>query len=323
MNNKLNFPPWEPEKWKDLPENPLITPVNSNTPGAVAGDPQILLPGEFDEQWHMFLTGNGHFYRYDSPDGLKWNFIYDKEWAGGPCCITSDGKRWLVYYTFYTEGKFSCVINARTSDDLIQWSEPFDIIHPEFTWEMEGERIQVRNPCLVRLSEKRYRLYYSGGTVWMHDMNFEEPKYIGFAESDNVLGPFRKHEEPVLIPDKSLWYRNYGAGAMRVYGFGDNFLGIADCIYIDEENRSRSALNVLLSEDGISWHDASYNPIIQPGEAWKKAMVYQLDLVFFQKKLWLFYNARDGWDDGMEQIGASSLDWEGEVPKKMWVLPDK
>ncbi len=46
---KINFPPWEPEKWYDLPENPLITP---------------------------------------------------------------------------------------------------DIIFPELTWEKEGERIQVRNPCL-------------------------------------------------------------------------------------------------------------------------------------------------------------------------------
>ncbi len=42
MNDKISFPFWEPEKWYDLPENPLITPVNSGTPGAVAGDPQVI-----------------------------------------------------------------------------------------------------------------------------------------------------------------------------------------------------------------------------------------------------------------------------------------
>jgi len=314
----MKFPSWEREKWVDLEENPLIIPIKDRK---VIADPQVLLPGEFDDKWHIFFTG-GDFYHYVSMDGIKWEYVYDYKWDSWPAYITSDGKLWIVYYTHISLETGVGTIKARTSKDLINWSEPIDILEPELDWEKEGKKKQVRNPCLIKLPNGKYRLYYSGGTVWMHDMGFEEPKYIGVAESDSPFGPFKKRSEPIIRPDEKIWYRNYGAGAIKVYKFGDFFLALTNGIYIDNEGKSRSAINLMLSKDGTEWIDASYNPIILPSKGWKKALVYQLDLRYWENKLWLFYNARDGWKNARECIGCSILEWESlPVPEKLWELP--
>ncbi len=52
----MKVPDLGPEKWRDLPQNPLIAPPEGTS---VVGDPQVILPGELDELWHMFITGEG------------------------------------------------------------------------------------------------------------------------------------------------------------------------------------------------------------------------------------------------------------------------
>lgn len=52
---KITFPDWWPERWADLPQNPLTEPPN----GYVIGDRQIILPGKHDSFWHMFAYGKG------------------------------------------------------------------------------------------------------------------------------------------------------------------------------------------------------------------------------------------------------------------------
>ena len=321
---QFQFPDWQPDKWHHLPENPIIAPPDYHKWPGVIGDPQVLLPGEFDDMWHMFCIGHGRFFRYDSSDGVAWDLIYTYEWKSGPVSLTHDGTQWVVFYSHH-KGWWECSdcgIAVRTSQDLENWSEPEDVILPELDWECEGKAVQLRNPCLVALPDGRFRLYYSGGTVWMHDMGFEEPKYVSFAESDSMFGPYVKHGEPVLAPDPGKPYRSYGAGAMKVFRYGDIFLGLSNGIYLDEEEHSHSAIDVLLSEDGIVWEDAPYNPIISPeGDGWKKSLIYQLDLRWYDGKLWLYYNTREGWSHAKEWIGCSTLEWDGMKPEKMWHLP--
>lgn len=56
------------------------------------------------------------------------------------------------------------------------------------------------------------------------------------------------------------------------------------------------------------WKDLPENLLIPPTEGWKKALVYQLDVVFnYEGKTIIYYNARDGWKEGTERIGASIL----------------
>lgn len=321
----ITFPAWEHDRWQDVPQNPLIGPVDKSD-DAVIGDPQLILPGEFDDKWHLFSIGHGHFYRFDSVDGINWELVYDLFWKSGPTCVTCDGTQWIACYSYHwkIEDVWDSTICARTSTDLVNWSEPVELITAEYDWEIAGPRIQVRNPNLVILRDGTYRLYYSGGTVLMPDMGFEEPKYVSFADADNPFGPYKKHGKPILSPDPDIWYRNHAAGAMKVFGLGDAYLGLANGIYFDESGNTRSAIDVLLSEDGVVWEDAPYNPIVRPATAWwKDALVYQLDICHHDNKLKLYYNAREGWPAAKEWMGCSVLDAPDVVPTKLWELPPR
>jgi len=326
MPSLINIPPWYPDKWEDIPSNPLIYPL-SGDPRCGVGDPQIILPGEFDERWHMFFHGHPpaghgrfHFYHYTSSDGINWKLAYHYPWHCGPCYITSTGEEWIVYYTHAVNTEeYLTRISARTSRNLVDWSDPVEILVPEKAWEREGNPVEVRNPCAILLPNKKWRLYYSGGTIWLSDCGYEEPKYIGYAEADHPLGLFKKAPNPIIKPDPDVWYRNFGAGGIKVFGYESGFIALENGMYVDRERRSRSAICLLASRDGITWHDAPFNPIIPPAkQGWKKGLVYQLDLRWFKNALWLFYNARDGWKEGREYIGCSRLVWDGPIPQKLW-----
>lgn len=337
MNSKYIFPKWQREMWYELPGNPVIGHFEGDKTRYAIGDPQIILPGELDNKWHMFFHANkggtesneGSYNHCISDDGISWEFKKVWDWHYGPSFITCDGEKWILFYTeYFTEDmkkydnyRADTIIRARWTYDFKIWSEPVDILMPETEWEREGEKIQARNPCVVKMDDNCYRLYYSAGTVWLDDCGYEEPKYIGCAESLSILGPYTKRNEPIIAPDTSIKYRNFGAGAIKVYKYGDYFLGLYNPIYKDDLGHSRSAISVILSDDGIEWSEAPYNPIIIPTEKWKKAIVYQLDLRQYNGKLWLYYNARDEWQNGVERIGCSVLNWKGIEIKKMWDIP--
>lgn len=318
---KIEFPEWQCEKWEDRLENPLIAPLEGSGPDSAIGDPQVLLPGEFDRQWHLFCH-RYHFYHFVSDNGLSWRLVHDyADWRTGPVYLTADRGRWILYCTQCPANGKDVYISVRTSEDLVHWSEAVPILEPTLDWEREGRLVQVRNPSAVLLPNGRWRLYYSGGTVWLDDCGYEEPKHIGYAEGPGPLGPFVKRPVPILSPNSAFWYRNWGTGGVKVYGYDQGYLALVNGMYRDEQGRSRSAIAVLLSADGIAWHDAPYNPIILPsGKGWKQAIVYQLDIRFYEGRLWLFYNARDGWKGGREWIGCSTLKWSGPEPRKLWDL---
>ncbi len=71
------------------------------------------------------------------------------------------------------------------------------------------------NPCVVRYGD-RYLLYFSAGIVFLSDLGFCEPRFIGVAESSSIAGPYTKRKEPVVVPEDSDPYRNRGAGTMTV-----------------------------------------------------------------------------------------------------------
>lgn len=305
----MKIPDLGPEKWRDLPQNPLISPPEGTS---VVGDPQVLLPGELDEDWHMFITGEGHLYLYRSPDGIAWERERTWEWRAATCFLLRRGAEWTLYYAAWgrREG-VSTVLACRSSPDLKEWGDETILLAPETAWELEGPRKQVRNPCVVPLPDGRLRLYYCGGTVWLDDCGYEEPKYIGAAEADSPTGPFERLEGPILGPD-SKPYRNFGAGAIKVYAQEDGYLGFENGMYRDDRGRSRSAISLLVSEDGLEWTDPPFNPILPPTTGWKEALVYQLDMVRLPDRLRIYYNAREGWAGTREFIGASEALLEGE-----------
>ncbi|MBX3239370.1 MAG: hypothetical protein KIT80_18960 [Chitinophagaceae bacterium] len=325
-------PAWGMEKWKDLPENPLIDPEVYGLPELVIGDPQILTTGEFDDQWHAFFHGFSHdekgwhtwFFHSVSADGLAWKEVSREEGEIGIQYMFCDGDRWIQYYTATTNAmgdpemkkQYHTIIRARTTTDFINWSEPVNLVMPELPKEREGSGIEARNPCVIQLPDGRYRMYYSAGMVFLDDAGYGEPKYIFSAESDDSLGPFVKREEPVLAPDVNLPFRNYGCGGFKAFGYKNGYLAFYNPIYIDEEKKSRSEIRMLVSEDGLEWKEAEHNPIVRPDPEipWRSAIIYQLDVVPWNNSLLMYFNAREGWRGGAERIGAVQLHLGDEAP---------
>lgn len=325
-------PDWKESKWQDLPENPLIDPAGFGLPELVIGDPQILTPGSFDQQWHAFYHGFSHdekgwhtwFFHSVSHDGLHWSEVSREEGEVGIQYLFSDGDQWIQYYTATTRAmkdtsfrkKYHTIIRARTTTDFNTWSEPVNLIMPELPKEREGSGIEARNPCVVLLPNGRYRMYYSAGMVFLNDAGYGEPKYIFCAESDNPLGPFVKNPNPVLAPDPRLSFRNYGCGGFKVFGYKDGYIAFYNPIYIDAQQQSRSEIRMLVSKDGLSWEEAVGNPVVRPNPnvPWRSAIIYQLDVVHWQNSLLMYFNAREGWRGGAERIGAVKLNLNGETP---------
>jgi len=324
MGTSFRIPDFGAARWREMPENPLIGKHKEKN--AVVGDPQVLLPGEHDGQWHMFFHSFGFagsdgkkrdgLWHMVSPDGIRWTRQSNWEEGIAMHCMFRDGDRWIMYYTSVepqvrAKG-VSTNIRAKTTRDFVNWSEPVDIIWPESAQEREGKKIQARNPCMTRLPDGRYRLYYSAGTVWLDDCGFEEPKYIFCAQATNPLGPFQKTGEPILRPDAGMPHRNHGCGGIKVYGWGKSFLAFYNPIYIDTEGRSRSEIRMLASDDGLAWMEAPSNPIIVPSNdgGWRSGIVYQLDAVCWQNTVRMYFNARDSWKGGIERIGCCVMEFD-------------
>lgn len=329
---------WRRENWRDLPSNPVVNFVAGDGVRTAVGDPTVLTPGQFDEQWHLFCHGFPcdtyfpYLFHFTSDDGEKWSLLRKQPMNVNPTYLFRDRSKWILYFSvslFMEPGareKYgaSNIVRAIWSDDLEHWSKPIDVQLPTLDWEREHslympDCVQLRNPCMIRLPNGRYRLYYSAGTVKLHDCGYEEPKYISFAEGPTPFGPFEKYGQPIIVPDPKLPHRNYGAGAIKVFGCGDGYLGLYNSIYVDEKGCSRSAINLIVSDDGIRWTEADYNPIILPTDdgGWKSTLVYQLDLVRSGDELRLYYNSRCGTSDGVETIGCSVLKTDLNV-EKLW-----
>lgn len=293
--------PWT--QWRDFEENPVVEPYYAD----VVADPAVVLPEEApDGKWHMYICATWNtILHLISSDGKSWEPVEMYDWPGFSPYIIKDDGRFYIFYQRNDRLNDICYIACRYSDDLNHWSERHDIIKPELDWEKQELRPTVRNACVVKVDD-RYRLYYSGGVKIIPDLKFEEPACIGVAESDSILGPYVKRETPLFSPDKNDSYRNFGAGAMKVLYLEDKniFVGFNNGIYW-ADGHSRSALHMLVSEDGYDWYDMPGNPILSPEPGWKESLVYQICVKQVEDSIWAYYNCRQGWEKGIERIGLA------------------
>ncbi len=288
-------------QWVDHPQNPLVEAPEEDD---WVADPAVLTPPESpDGRWHMFCSGKG-IKHFTSEDGVNWTFQGTILPRGYSPFIFCEGQTFWLFYQV-GEDRESRIV-CRPSGDLTKWGEERVVLVGEKEWErgIRGEPY-VRNPCLLKVGDE-YWLYYSAGYILLPDTGYAEPSFVCLARSRNLLGPYEKHPEPLIAPRLSDRWRNLGAGAMKVYRFGDVFVGFNNGIYWGEDLHSHSAIHVLLSRDGVNWLDAPWNPVLLPtGEGWKKSHVYQLDVKAVGDELWMFYNARDGWAGATERIGLA------------------
>jgi hypothetical protein len=291
--------------WVDHPRNPLIGPPR---PEFLLGDPSVVLPEDApDGRWHMFANTLLGIQHYTSPDGLAW-LRHRKIGPGFRAYVVGSGSGFLMFYEHFTIPQVRSHIGLRRSDDLWTWGPSEVVLAPSLAWEGSPVSRNVGNPCVVPV-EGGHRLYYSAGVVFHRDLGFCEPKHIGVAHSASIEGPWEKEPEPLIPMDVSDPYRNRGAGAIKVLSDegGRAFLGFNNGIYRDLDGRTRSAVMLLTSRDGLEWEQPYDEPIVAPGgDGWKRALVYQLDVKRVGDELWMYYNARSGWRFGKERIGLAT-----------------
>mgnify|MGYP005842098289 CR=1 FL=1 len=294
-------------EWREHAGNPLIAPP---FPSPIIADPTFLPPDDTpDGLWHLFAHSMLGIHHFTSRDGLAWERL-----AGAVCraslrafLLKRDGTYHLFYERFLRLFPFAyrSRLEMRTSRDLTSWSDPVAVLEPTLPWHREGCVGAVSNPCVVE-EEGSFRLYYSAGLVYLRDCRFSEPKYIGVAFARDATGPYRPAPEPALQPAAGDAYANMGAGAVKVLRLEDGYVGFQNGIYWDAETaHSRSAIRLVTSRDGLVWDILEREPVIKPEPGWKKAFVYALDVRLVGGRFYLYFNARDGWLTGRENIGLA------------------
>lgn len=307
--------------WEDTGD-PLIEPP-WNSP--VLADPSFLFPWETPGRgWVLFGHTVWGIRRYESMDGLHW---LDQGMVVGhamrPFCRPVPGGFVLFYENYRPFAvamqllphppRWQSSIALKTSRDLQYWTSASIVLRPTLEWMRDRARgndsyIQesVSNPCLVGLGDRAWRLYYSASSAYIPDCGFSEPRYIGVANGSSPYGPFLPFPEPVINPADDTMPGVLGAGAIKVIVMEDGFIGLQNKIYTDGAGRSRSALFLLRSEDGLAWNPARNEPLLAPSSGWRASHIYACDCRQATDGTWyLYYNARDRWykTQGRERIG--------------------
>jgi hypothetical protein len=303
-------------RWRvDPPRAVLAAPF----PSPVIADPTFRGPEDSpDGRWHLFAHTIFGVTHVTSEDGVRWSrpaltirhamrpFLYDE---GGTFYLLYERTRPFRLLTPWLPTAWRSTIECRASTDLRFWSEPLELLAPRLPWQRRGpDDAAVGNPCLVRLAEERYALYFSASLVRLPDCGFDEPLHVGVAFASRPLGPYRVHPEPLLSPRADDPLCNLGAGAIKVLRRSDGFVGLHNGIYRDGDGRSRSAISVLRSPDGMAWKRAHAQPILSPDRGWRRAFVYACDARPRADGSWVLYcNGRDDWHwtRGREAIGRA------------------
>lgn len=294
-------------RFVDHPKNPLIEPPAREYGWQhIIADPAVVTPRDApDRKWHLFAHSLAGIHHYLSEDGIDWRKSGGVLFAGlRPFVVAEDG--FVMFYERYRSPLRSHIC-LRRSRDLATWGEEHNVLTPAWGWEGRG-MFTNSNPCVVR-HRHLWRLYFSASWVWLKNCGFIEPRYIGYAESGNLEGPYEKSPEPLIVPSPDVPWRNHGAGSIKVIAptkRGEPWFALNNGIFIDARGKNRSEIHLLESDDGLAWRECFPEPILAPeSQGWKRALVYAMCLVEHEGETRIYYNARDGWMFGRERIGVA------------------
>ncbi len=299
----MNF---EKVVWNDYPGNPLIEP---RWPEWMIADPTVLTPDDSpDGRWHLFANSLLGVHHFAGRDGVEWKYLRKVGPMGMRPFVRRHGGVYFLFYEKFDPPPFRSNIVVRRSDDLKKWSDEKTALSGSLPWHKSGIFKTRGNPCAV-LWKDEYLLFYSAGVVFLKDCMFFEPRHIGVARAASIEGPYVPDAEPIISPGPAGEFHNLGAGAIKVVADEENGVlwGFNNGIYIDAENKSRSAILLIKSTDGVAWTPVGGGrPILKPeAGGWKRALVYALDVRLIGNEAYLYYNARDGWFIGKERIGLA------------------
>jgi hypothetical protein len=301
-------------RWRVTHPEPVVRPPRTSP---IIADPTFLPPAETpDGRWHLFAHSIWGVHRFVSADGVRWEPAGLVVRHAMRAFLHRDGAAYHLFYERYPAWRLPLSwipavgwrswIARRTSRDLRTWSAETVALRPHLPWHAAaGLGEAVGNPCIVALASG-YALYYSAGLVHVPDCGFNEPRHVGIAWAATPDGPWRAHPEPLLSSDAGDARCNLGAGAMKVLRMDDGFVGLHNGIAVDAAGRSRSAISVRTSPDGLAWCYAHADPIVAPTDGWRRRFVYACDVRRVSDGRWvLFFNGRDhaAMSKGREAIG--------------------
>lgn len=288
-------------KWVEDPANPLLEPPGRHW---IVGDPSLLTPDRSpDGRWHMFANAVLQVLHFVSDDGIKWESVGGFLFRGFRTYIHREGDIFYLFYELHAKALRRSVLVVRTSADLLLWSEPRVLLEPTAVWDGRRGIRFIGNPCLIKIGDT-FRLYYSSGWVFVREALVFEPAYIGVAEADKILGPYKKRPVPLIGPDPDHPWRNLGAGSLKIYSRDDGgFWAFNNGIYRGPDGHHGSAILLLESADGYIFREVKPEPIVKPEPGWKAGWVYAFDLTRYEGETRLYFNARDGQLRAKERIG--------------------
>ncbi len=324
-------------RWTE-PGEPLIEPPPFSP---IIADPSFLFPAETpDGDWQIFAHSAFGIHRHSSPDGLSWKhrgiaiknamraFVRPLPEDGYALYYESYPPLALAATAFPIHPKWKSRIALSESRDLVAWSRGDVIISPDKNWATdEALGASVSNPCVIQ-ARGEWRLYFSASLSWIEDCGFCEPLHLAMARGASPRGPFTFPPDPLSAPelreealepairetgasvaeDSGTVTGLLGQGSIKVVPMDDGYVGLQNKIYRDPSGRSRSAIFILRSEDGLSWLPARSEPLLAPAiSGWTSSHVYACDCRFREAdgRWYLYFNARDGWriGQGKERIG--------------------
>lgn len=270
---------------KPVIEPPFLSPI--------IADPTFLPPDESpDKKWHLFAHSIFGLHHYLSDDGVNWDKgRLIKRFAIRPF-VYKEGD---FYYLFFEQIKFIIPrttiqfseIQVMKSTDLVNWSKPKTVLRPNKDW----HGTTVSNFCILKLG-KKYLLYYGANLRYIWECLYPEPKFRAIAESKEIDGNFTD-----LIEIGNQVYQPF-----RVFKDKNGFYGFEAEWYKDERKRDRSRIWFFKSDDGMNWKKSEKPLIESGGQWWKRSFVYVCDGKRVGNKMYIYFNARDGWAFAKERI---------------------
>lgn len=313
MLTNLSFDDINNAEFRLYEKNPIIrNPASS----FVVADPSVLTPDKsHDGKWHLFCHTFFGVYHYESDDGIgfkKCDKIVSR--AMRPNINYING----CYYLFYERTR-PVLLNALTligvkwkseiyctqSTDLHTWTEPCLVLAKSRDFEQDENGQALSNPFLF-FKENGYRLYYSCGQTFIKDCGFCEPRHISFAESESIAEAYTARTSPIISPDKNIEWLNLCSGCLKVYKLKDCYIGLQNGIF-EKDGKSHSAIMLLRSDDGVKFDFVKSFLVPQKcgNSNWMAQYVYACCLTYYDKKLRLYFNARNVSNNitGRESIG--------------------
>jgi hypothetical protein len=217
-----------------------------------------------------------------SIDGVRWR-QYEKNplFPGDMPCAIKVGESFRLYYPGQDDAGGHGLL-MRTSRDGFDWSTP--------TLVMSGG---ILDPCVVRVAEDNFHLYYCDGGQKMQDGKqvWEFHNYV--ATSDDGIR-WKRESQPILPlgPEKSWDVLSHAGPCLLKLddGFHLWYLGSGEL-----NGKTAWRIGHATSPDGLRWTSSGTEPVLDGGQEgeWDGGTFMSFEVVFRDrdKKLLFWYAA--------------------------------